>query len=175
MRDDPGLSALRVDPYPVRETMRLDGPELEVDRLSRPRCQELSRKCESREAERNAEVPEPKGQEPEIRRQEIEMRTRWTRRKQQGFEQEEEPPGEQENANDRSPGHDQGPTRHEEAKSARSDFQDTGRRLLLASRTEQGRLGPHRAPWLRSSTRGKSLTFQGACSSGTGVPASSAR
>src|SRR5437879_5854874 len=137
MRDDPGLSALRVDPNPVRETMRLDGPELEVDRLSRPRRQEPRRECESREAEQNAEVAEPKGQEPEIRRHEIEMRTRWTRRKQQGLQQEEEPPSEEENANDRSPGHDQGPTRHEEAKSARSDFQDTGRCLLLASRTEQ--------------------------------------
>ena len=67
MDDDPGLSALRVDPNPVRETMRLDGPELVVDRLSRPRRQELRRKGESREAERNAEVPEPIGQEPEIR------------------------------------------------------------------------------------------------------------
>ena len=155
--------------------MRLDGPELEVDRLSRPRRQELRRKCESREAERNAEVPEPIGREPEIGRREIGMRTPWTRRKQQGLQQEEEPPGEEENANDRSPGHDQGSTRHEEAKSARSDFQDTGRCLLLASRTEPGRLGPHRAPRLRSSTRGKSLTFQGACLSGTGFSASWAR
>ena len=53
-----------------------------------------------------------------------------------------------------------------------TSFQDTGPRLLLPSRTEQGRLGPHRAPRLRSSTPGKSLTFQGACSSGTGFSAS---
>src|SRR5438309_8543854 len=117
MGDDPGLSALHVDPNPVRETMWLDGPELEVDHLSRPRRQELRGKCESRKAERNAEVPEPIGQEPEIRRQEIGMRTRWTRRGQQGLQQEEERPGEEQDANDRSPGDDQGPTRLEEAKS----------------------------------------------------------
>src|SRR5439155_340316 len=114
MDDDPGLSALRVDPNPVRETMRLDGPELEVDRLSRPGRQELRRKCKRREAEHNAEVAEPIGQEPEIRRREIGVRTRWTRRKQQGLQQEEGRPSEEENANDRSPGHDQGSTRHEE-------------------------------------------------------------
>src|SRR5436189_6045368 len=105
--------------------MRLDGPELEVDRLSRPRRQELRRKCESREPERNAEVSELIGREPEIGRREIGMRTPWTRRKQQGVEQEEQARGEEENANECSPGHDQGSTRHEEAKSARSDVKET--------------------------------------------------